>query len=140
MKYKKIILMIMSIIILTSTIFIYKYAIKNEWSKEQEYIDSKINDERYYIPGTKYYTYCSSENANFPDKSIYSMLKEAYAKIDFFGEFKKGDIETYACYKEQYLKLLKGEVTFFDSCTQKEYYIYEFGEMNYTFPDTNELI
>ena len=77
---------------------------------------------------------------NFIDEEVFEIIKEAYAKVDFFGEFKKGDIETYACYKEQYLKLLKGEVTFFDPRTQKEYYIYEFGEMNYTFPDTNELI
>ena len=82
----------------------------------------------------------NNHNMNFADEEIFEMLKEAYAKIDFFGEFKKGDIDTYDYYKKQYLKLLKSEVTFFDPWTQKEYYIYEFDELDYTIPNANNLI
>ena len=69
---------------------------------------------------------------DFIDEEVYSLINKAYSEINFFGDFKKGDEENYDYYKKQYLRLLNCEATFFDKQTQKEYYINEFKEMDYS--------
>ncbi|MCL2147594.1 MAG: hypothetical protein FWH52_07285 [Synergistaceae bacterium] len=66
------------------------------------------------------------------DDDTFKIIKEAYSKIDFFGEFEKGHDELYGFYARQYLRLLNCEVTFFDKYTQESYYLFEFREMDYT--------
>lgn len=80
-------------------------------------------------------TISDAENmdTNFIDDKIYGIIKDAYKEVDFYGEFKKGNMEIYDLYREQYLKLVSGEATFFDKTTDKEYYINEFKEMDYTY-------
>ena len=74
------------------------------------------------------------EDIPYADDEVFQMIRDNYGKIDFLGEFEKGNEEVYDSYKKQYHKLLKCEAPFFDKLTQKEYYINEFREMNYSFP------
>lgn len=62
------------------------------------------------------------------DEEVFTVIEEAYNEIDFLGEFKQGNLEVYDFYKEQFLKLLKCEATFFNDQSQTETYINEFIE------------
>jgi hypothetical protein len=73
------------------------------------------------------------EDINYVDDGVFEIIEEVYGKIDFCGKFEKGDEEGFDLYKNQYLRLLKCEVPFFDKQTQKEYFINEFNEMNYNY-------
>jgi len=74
------------------------------------------------------------ESIGFVNEDTFEKIREIYADIDFIGEFSKGNIELYDFYKKKFLRLLDREATFFDKNTQKNYYIDEFGEMNFTVP------
>jgi hypothetical protein len=53
----------------------------------------------------------------FVDEATYKIIKSAYDKIDFLGEFHTGDTDIYDLYKKKYRKLIKGEVDFYDRVT-----------------------
>jgi len=74
------------------------------------------------------------EEIYYVDDGVFKIIKEIYGKIDFGGKFNKGNEEDIDLYKNQYLRLLKCEVPFFDKQTQKEYFINEFSEMDYNDP------
>lgn len=96
-------------------------------------INASLRDDIEAIKSTSPISDDENHDISFIDEKNYRVIKEAYKEIDFYGEFKKGNIEKYDIYKEQYLKLVRGEVPFFDKATDKEYYIYEFNEMDYTY-------
>ena len=54
------------------------------------------------------------QNMKFSSENTVKKLKEIYNEIEFYGEFKKGDLSLYDLYAEQYLRLLKGEVEYYD--------------------------
>lgn len=53
----------------------------------------------------------------FVDKATYNILKSAYGKVDFSGEFRTGDTAVYDLHKKEYVKLIKGEADFYDRKT-----------------------
>jgi len=71
---------------------------------------------------------------DYVDDAVFESIKGEYDKIDFYGQFDRGNEEEYDFYKEQYLKLLNLQATFYDSDTQKNYYLDEFSEMDFTYP------
>jgi hypothetical protein len=48
----------------------------------------------------------------FTDDDIFEIIKDSYAKVNFYGEFKKGDMGTYNYYKKKFYQLLNSEVYF----------------------------
>lgn len=64
----------------------------------------------------------------FVDEATYKIIKSAYDKINFFGEFQTGDTNTYDLYKKKYIKLIKGEVDFYDRVTGEKL---TFGDLLY---------
>lgn len=64
------------------------------------------------------------QNMRFSSENTVKKLKEIYNEIDFNGEFKKGDLSLYDTYAEQYLRLLKGEVKYYDLEYETYTYIY----------------
>ena len=63
---------------------------------------------------------------------VFEIIREAYIGAGFSTKFQRGNVELYDFYKEQFIRLIKLERTFFNERTQREYLITEFGEMNYT--------
>ena len=62
----------------------------------------------------------SMQNMKFSSKNTVKKLKEIYNEIEFYGEFEEGDLSLYDVYAKQYLRLLKGEVKYYDP----EYKVY----------------
>ena len=125
MKIKNILLVLSSIIfigilICLTILFISKQKSGKTSDNNSSISISSINHKR------------QSEEMEFIDKEDFKIIKDAYSKIDFMGEFKKGNTEIYGYYKKQYLKLLNCEATFFNKESQNEFFINEFNEMDYT--------
>ncbi|MCL2529599.1 MAG: hypothetical protein FWE41_04630 [Coriobacteriia bacterium] len=72
------------------------------------------------------------DDVPFVNDEYFEIIREAYSSIDFSLEFLKGDEELRGFYKENYLRLLSCEVTLIDKDTQEEFYLNEFGFMDFT--------
>ena len=138
MKKKNILILVVIMSILLFGMVLQ--AILSDLKKGSEYADSKadkfallsaVDDGDTEEPGYRG-SRSRYNDVDFIDDEMFGIIKDSYSKIDFVGEFKKGDTSAYDFYKEQYLRLLKCEAPFFDRQTQKEHFINEFGEMNYT--------
>lgn len=66
----------------------------------------------------------------YADEETYEIIKEAYEKIDFLGEFKKGDCDVYEEYKVIFLKLLHNEIAFINMETGEESYFKDITELH----------
>ena len=83
------------------------------------------------------------EDMQFADEEVFEIIKNSYDRVNFFGEFKRGNLEVYNYYKEKFYQLLsnKEPFTYNDkahfSYPQKErtLYLNEFRWLN-TFDDT----
>ena len=146
MKYKKILLVLPILIIITLLSLAIQSLQKPSSAKTSKGIDSTtdvlatptdinacLQDKQKYENKTipKY------SDIDYVDDEVYYIIKKAYDEVDFMGEFKVGNKEVYDSYREQYLRVIKCEATFFDKQTQKEYYLDEFKEMDYTLPGVN---
>lgn len=67
------------------------------------------------------------EKINYIDNEVFSVIKNAYANLDYKISFNQGSTETYDLYKSQFKKLLNNEVTFIDNETEEDYYINQYG-------------
>lgn len=88
-------------------------------------MESGFNEEpiQYIDEYSFFYPY---ENIEFADKKTVQVLMEAYEKVDFFGEFQKGNLEVYDFYKEKYSSLLNNEITFTLPETGEQYYLKDY--------------
>lgn len=66
------------------------------------------------------------ETMEFVNDETYVALKDIYENINFFGEFKKGDLTVYDSYMEQYRKLVENEVSFTVTETGEKYYLKDY--------------
>lgn len=62
----------------------------------------------------------SSYDLPYADDETFAIIKEAYEEVEFAGVFEKGDTSVYDDYKGVFMKLLKNEMTFYDSETGEE--------------------
>ena len=62
----------------------------------------------------------------FVDDETYAFLKEAYDAIDFYGEFKTGDLKLYKRYIAKYKALVKNEVPLYNEEEDKNVYLSEY--------------
>lgn len=62
----------------------------------------------------------------YADDETFAIIKEAYGNVEFAGVFEKGDTSVYDDYKSVFMKLLKNEMTFYDSETGKEICLKDF--------------
>lgn len=73
------------------------------------------------------------DNANYIDDELYAAVKEIYDEIDFSGEFHPGDYAKYGLYREQFKKMMDGEVKVkfkIPGTGKEEYgYLYELEEL-----------
>lgn len=77
------------------------------------------------------------EDMNLPyvDDDSFAVLKAAYDKVDFQGEFQVGAPEVQDVYKEKFLQLLRNEAPFIDPETGEEIYLQDFDDLGYD-PET----
>jgi len=66
------------------------------------------------------------DDFQYADNKVYTQIKDAYASIDFFGEFLKGNLEKYPLYKDKYLSLLDNKVRFSVKESSEEYFLHDF--------------
>lgn len=85
------------------------------------------------------------EQLPYADEKTFQVIKDAYADIDFYGEFKKGNLDVYDDYKKKFQKLVQNEVTFLDKETgekvciaDREQWYQEYDEYEYYFFDMDE--
>jgi hypothetical protein len=67
----------------------------------------------------------------FAGTDTFEFLKGTYGKIDFYGEFKKGDTQKYDLYKEKFVQLIINRKQFLDTETNVEMYLNEYGSFKY---------
>ncbi len=65
-------------------------------------------------------------NIPFADYEIFEIYKDAYNKIDFQGDFKRGDTIVYDYYKKRYNQLLNNERYFTNPKTGKKFFLTEY--------------
>ena len=75
----------------------------------------------------------SNEDMDLPyvNEEGFAVLKAAYDKIDFSGEFQTGDPAVCDIYKEKFLRLLHNEAPFVDPETGEEMYLQDFDDLGY---------
>lgn len=115
MKSKKIFLSFLIVIVIIITCFVICIIFKSNNLKTKENIVGEVN----------------SKDSVFINEQAFEYIKDCYNNIDFSSDFKQGDLKLYDFYKKQYLKLLNCEATFKVDDTGEEYFINEYGEMNY---------
>lgn len=64
----------------------------------------------------------------YVDGEIFEIIRSAYEEVDYFGEFKTGDLETYDFYIEKFDRLLQNEVPFLEPESGKTYYMEEYND------------
>lgn len=72
------------------------------------------------------------EDIPYINNETFEILRKFYSNLNFAPEFERGNLDLHDFYKKQFLRLINLEVPFFDRNTQKEFYLNEFGEMNYS--------
>lgn len=127
MNSKKIVLFAVAFLFLISFVMFYVWETN---PKSSNNISQQTNDE---------IQLCSNEESTFVNEMIFNYIKEVYSNIDFYSDFEIGNTELYGFYKEQYLKLINCEAPFVEKNSEKEYYINEFGEMDYTYDPNNYI-
>lgn len=114
---KSLVISVIGMLILLFIVFLFRGTLAVEKEDNPVEINVKFsttditNDERSYNDFLDFPYY---EGIDFVDEEIFETIKTAYKKIDFFAEFKKGNIDVYGFYKEKYLQLIKNEVPFKD--------------------------
>jgi len=73
----------------------------------------------------------------YADEEAFGVLKEAYANVDFFGEFKEGNESVCEEYKIEFSKMLQNEVPFLDKRTGEKICIKDYGRFENGY-DVNE--
>ncbi len=82
----------------------------------------------------------SYDKMSFADQEAYEFLKNAYAGIEWYSAFEKGDLTQYNFYKEKFKKLVENEVRFFNPETGEELYLSDFTPMKVLNDSADELI
>lgn len=90
------------------------------------------------------------ETAKYVDEETFSIIKEAYDQIDFYGDFRQGKISDLDYYRKQFMRLLDKEVTYaaedmdiegnyhyhyIDECLSDAYNDYDKSRYSYIFFD-----
>jgi len=80
----------------------------------------------------------------FVNDDEFEILKDLYEDIDFFGEFKWGNLEKYDFYVEQYQKLLSSASAFVVEDVDEEFFLKDYGNFKIDFDadryDLNDYI
>lgn len=106
--------------------------------KDNKSFDAMLSSE-------KEYGYIFADSSQFTrdipyaNEDIFGILKAFYAKIDFKGEFEKGDIELYSEYKRVFLDFLMAKGSFWDSKTGEEMDLKDVYELNLYVDDTDDI-
>jgi len=154
MKFVKVLMILIITVILFSMIIQFE---KRSDSVEKMSIDSETdnsvslsvndiqisqNDLNVELQEEKLYDKMKSlyDDQDCVDDEVYKLIAEIYRGIDFHGEFEKGNIELYEFYKKMFLKIIKCETKFYDDSSQKEFYIDEFEEMDFSFGGCNTYL
>ena len=74
----------------------------------------------------------------YADEEKFGVLKEAYANVDFFGEFKEGNESVCEEYKIKFRKCFNNEVPFLDKRTGEKICIKDYGRFENGY-DVNEF-
>lgn len=95
------------------------------WESETE----KEEGGDYSTTRERYHTFREIEDnaarADFADDMAFEYLKSVYGQIDFYGEFKPGDENTYDFFIEKFQRLVKNQEPFLNPKTGEHYYLYE---------------
>jgi len=67
------------------------------------------------------------ENMHFAGDEAVEFLKTAFGKVDFYGEFAKGNVDDYDFYLEKYNQLIRNEIAFIDQTRDEEMCLDSFG-------------
>ena len=80
------------------------------------------------------------DNRNLPyvDEEVFGIIKAAYLKVDFEGEFDKGNPDIYKEYREIFQRLVRNEAPYLDRKTGEETYLKDCTSFGYS-PETAEL-
>lgn len=71
----------------------------------------------------------------YVDDATFTVIREAYAEVDFNGEFETGAPEVYDAYRRRFWELLQGRGIIWDQETGKELTISEFMEETFYFDE-----
>lgn len=65
----------------------------------------------------------------FSDHDAFTLLKNSYKDIDFYGDFEPGNLELYDYFKLNFWRLINNEVPFIRKTTGEKIYLKEFNEL-----------
>ena len=67
----------------------------------------------------------------YPDVEAFTLLESAYQEVDFYGDFKPGDLKLYDNFKLDFERLLHNEVPFTRKSTGERMHLQEFDELTH---------
>ena len=71
----------------------------------------------------------------YADEKTFEQIKKAYAEVDFFGEFEKGDESVYDEYITKYYELLQNNMPVYDPVTDTYIPVMEYDEFGWYYED-----
>lgn len=71
----------------------------------------------------------------YADEKTFEQVKKAYAEVDFFGEFEKGDVSVYDEYITKYYELLQNNMPVYDPETDMYIPVMEYDEFGWYYED-----
>ncbi|SCW88136.1 hypothetical protein SAMN04487970_11131, partial [Paenibacillus tianmuensis] len=150
MKVKKqVLIFLVSVLFLVITTFVLhdKFKDKNVEGKELLSNITFIEEESNSVPKNSpesiiYNLETKLQELRYVSKKTYEKIAEISSNIDFMGNFKAINLEENSFYREQYLKVLKGEESYINRLEKEEYSEVEFDPQNmkkytYRFFDMN---
>ena len=71
----------------------------------------------------------------YADEKTFEQVKKAYAEVDFFGKFEKGDVSVYDEYITKYYELLQNNMPVYDSETDMYVPVMEYDDFGWYYKD-----
>lgn len=71
----------------------------------------------------------------YADEKTFDQVKKAYAEVDFFGEFEKGDVNVYDKYISKYYELLQNNMPVYDPETDMYIPVMEYDDFGWYYED-----
>lgn len=110
---------------------------RNNRVKETAYSEADFSD---FIPELKtnmggISTYESTldfpyDDMEFSDMDTFKVIKSAYENVNFYGEFERGNLDSYDSYRYKYMQVLENKAPFLVKGTGEKLYLNEFGELD----------
>lgn len=132
---KKVKIILLFIIAIVSLILFIFWTDSRHINTKNGIKEKELNLVQPSVENTKSKMISPYETVKYVDKKTFSIIKEAYDGIDFYGNFSQGDRSNFDYYRKLFLQLLDGKVEYEAADIEGNYYYHYIDEYGYLSDD-----